>query len=1211
MRKLLLLIFLFFPFFTFCQVVVNEYCAANSSDQADNYGEYEDWIELYNSGAAAADITGYYLSDKASNPTKWAIPSLSIPAGGRVIIYASGRDEAVGVNFHTNFKLTQTDPEHIVFSNAAGVILENITMQPNQKNHSRGRTTDGAATWSVFTNPTPNAANTGAMQEYATKPIFDQTPGLHGAAISLVLSSPDAGVTIRYTLDGTTPTTTSTAYSGPINVNATKVIRAKAFSSNASVPASFIETNTYFIGTGHTMAVVSVSGDEIDDLLNGGWMEPEGAFEYFSSTQTLIDEGDGDYNKHGNDSWAYDQRGFDYVSRDQYGYNSAVHDQVFRIKDRTKFQRLIFKPAANDNYPFEDGAHIRDAYVHSLSQVGDLKMDERSFEPCIVYVNGQYWGVYEIREKVDDADFTEYYYNQDENNLQFLKTWGGTWSEYGGPQAQTDWDNLKNYILTNDMSVAANFDYVTEYYNWESLVDYVVMNSYVVCSDWLNWNTAWWRGLNPAGDKKKWRYALWDMDATFGHYINYTGIPDQSPAADPCNADNLPDPGGQGHIPILNALMNNETFRQYYVSRYIDLSNTVFSCEFMIHHLDSLINLITPEMSAQITRWGGTYATWEANVQELRDFINSRCVDLSAGMIDCYEVTGPYELTFTVQPAGSGNIKVNSIDLTSYPFTGDYYGNIDILLKATPQPGFMFDYWELSNHTVSPDQDSANVALQITTTDYIIAHFIPEFAIDLGNDTLICEGDYIVLDAGPADSYHWNDGSTAQLYYVTGPGTYSVTVTEAGATFTDDIVVPVSHASAGNDATICQGNFTTLNGSGGVSYSWTPVTGLSNPNIANPVATPLDTTTYVLTITDASGCHYSDSMTVYVLPPVQISAYANKTNICPGEEVQVLVNLSGGGGPPYTIYSIDGLMVTPPLYFYPLDTLEYILFATDACNSVNSDTIHIYTWDKPEINISADKLSGCQPLEVTFNNMEENSGDIFWWNFGDIINNYSDQASPHHTFLEAGIFDISLKITNIYGCDSSQILYDFIEVYPKPVANFSPDRDIVSVFDGDVYFENNTVGINSANWDFGDEGASELISPVHVYEDIGIYEVEVIVSTEHMCMDTASTFIQVTDEYTFWAPTAIKITSVAYNNKFYIKGNGIDATSFYMAIYDRWGEVVYETTEYDNESPELYGWDGRVKDNDYAMTGVYGFIVKYRTMRGDEFEKAGFFTLLR
>ena len=109
--------------------------------------------------------------------------------------------------------------------------------------------------------------------------------------------------------------------------------------------------------------------------------------------------------------------------------------------------------------------------------------------------------------------------------------------------------------------------------------DYFVFNSYIVSQDWLNWNTAWWRGMDPAGDKKKWRYTLWDMDASFGHYINYTGIPDPTANADPCNVENLPNPGNQGHTDILLKLMADvPEVEQYYITRYIDLVNTNFSC---------------------------------------------------------------------------------------------------------------------------------------------------------------------------------------------------------------------------------------------------------------------------------------------------------------------------------------------------------------------------------------------------------------------------------------------------------------------------------------------------------------------------------------------------------------------------------------------------------------------------------------------------------
>ena len=134
--------------------------------------------------------------------------------------------------------------------------------------------------------------------------------------------------------------------------------------------------------------------------------------EFFHEDGTFWVEAEGDSNEHGNDSNAYPQKGFDYITRDQMGYDDVVDAELFHISNRGKFQRLIFKAAANDNYPYSGGAHVRDAYVQTLSALADLHLDERTSESCILYINGQYWGVYEYREKVDDSDFTNRYYDQ-------------------------------------------------------------------------------------------------------------------------------------------------------------------------------------------------------------------------------------------------------------------------------------------------------------------------------------------------------------------------------------------------------------------------------------------------------------------------------------------------------------------------------------------------------------------------------------------------------------------------------------------------------------------------------------------------------------------------------------------------------------------------------------------------------------------------------
>ena len=729
-------------FESFEGLMINEYSAANCDNDGANCGNYEDWLELFNNSSEAIDLSGYYLSDKIDNLSKWQFPggSAIVSPGEHIVVYASGLDPALGTSSNnTSFKLTQTnDTEHIILSSPDGQVIDYKKLMPHQLNHSVGRSFNTNLDWEVFTNSTPGLPNNSGAQGYVPTPTFNYDAGFYGGDLNLTINSSHPNIEIYYTLDGSLPDQNSNYYgytdgggelfvSGDISIISTTVVRTIAVSQDDNFLNSFVETNTYLINEDHSLAVISISGNEVDDLIQGqAWMRPIGSFEIFDEDGLLIDEAVGEFNKHGNDSWAYDQRGLDYITRDQYGYNYAINDRLFTTKDRESFQRLILKAAANDNYPetFGSPAHIRDSYVHSLSQVGDLRMDERSHESCILYVNGEYWGVYDYREKVDDLDFLDYYYDQDEGYVDFLKTWGATWVEFGDNNTEDEWDNLVDFITGNDMSDEENYTYVKSVYNTGSLIDYFILNSYVVCMDWLNWNTGWWRGKNPQGDKKKWRYILWDMDATFGHYVNYTGIPDTGAGADPCDPETLGDPGGQGHVPILNALFDNEEFTADYINRYADLSNTIFSCDFMIGHLDSLINIISPEMPGQIERWGGSFAGWQDNVQELRDYILERCSDeFVEGMEDCYDVES---MNVTIIIEGDGEVELNSIDLVpeNSPWTGIYYSGLPISMSANGEGNAFNFYWEVvEGDLVLEDPSNPDLVFDLTSPTTIIAHF--------------------------------------------------------------------------------------------------------------------------------------------------------------------------------------------------------------------------------------------------------------------------------------------------------------------------------------------------------------------------------------------------------------------------------------------------------------------------------------------------------
>ncbi len=562
------------------------------------------------------------------------------------------------------------------------------------------------------------------LTAYATTPNITPASGGYAGTVSITITTPDPGITIYYTTNGSFPTAASTLYAGPFNQTSAapnaRIVRAVCISSNPAIRSSYVETNTYFINVApHTVKILSLTGAGLTNLFNGTQNAPRGGYELFDQSFTKIDEGYGEFNKHGNDSWAYQQRGVDLVVRDQFGYDYAVKDQLYINTPRDKFQRVILKPAANDNYPFQNGgAHIRDAYVHTLSQRANLDLDERSNESCAIYVNGTYWGLYEMREKVDDHDFTEYYYNKGKYDIDFIKTWGGTWSEYG---SQTQWNALRTYIMGNNMAVPANYNYVTSKLNVLSLADYIIINTHTVCKDWLNYNTGWWHSTD---DLVKWRYTLWDMDATFGHYINYTGIPNTTPNASPCDpwAPGVSDP--QGHTDILERLFQNPDFYALYVNRYADLNNSYFTCDYMINLLDSMIAVITPEMPRQIARWGGNVPQWQNNVTTLRNFILTRCTVVDQGIADCFTVDGPYEIVIIINNPAGGYVTINgNIVVSGSTWTGTYFGGVPITFSATPTGGYQFINWTMGNNTPTPNSTNPNISIDLIAGDTIYVNF--------------------------------------------------------------------------------------------------------------------------------------------------------------------------------------------------------------------------------------------------------------------------------------------------------------------------------------------------------------------------------------------------------------------------------------------------------------------------------------------------------
>lgn len=709
---------------TRAQVVINEYSCSNVSTTLDVFNEREDWVELLNTGAVPVNLSGYYMSDDKNVPQKWQVPpGATIPANGRMMVFCSDRGVFTGGQLHPSFKLTQMKGEYFVLANNAGAIVDSVHFIPTQADHSRGRITDGNTQWGLFNIPTPNAPNANAKTTYATKPVFNIQPGNYTTTQNITINSPDPNVQIHYTLDGSVPTIASPVYAAPIPVSATTVIRAVAFSSDPMILPSFTETNTYLINETTTMNVISVCGSYNTLFNSWGGNGISTSFEYFDKNKQFRFEFEGISRQHGHDSWAYPQKGFRVYTKDQYGYDYAMKYKLFNTSPRDTFKQIILKAAASDNYPGNAGhpsCHLRDAFVHTLSIKYNIDVDERNYEPTIIYINGQYWGIYEIREKVN-TDYMEYYYGQTEKKVDHLSYWGGLEVRSG---SDTGWNNLYNYIMANNMAVQSNYDHVKHFLDVKSLITYFILNTWLVDTDWLNWNTMWWRGRKGAG--VKWRYALWDEDNVLDLGQNYTGMGTTGYQNDPCQPfDLFQNNSSIKHTDMLVRLMNNPEFEQLYRATFIDMLNGPLNCDHLLPHFDSIVNIIQPEMQRHCNRWGGSYATWQGNVQHMRDQIVGRCAVIAQKLDSCMDLN-PQKLSINVSPANAGTVQMDGNTVSPYVWSRIMEADTVLNLAAIPASQYyFFDHWEQYEVTnaLAPDPLSTPVAFTFNKKDSVVAFF--------------------------------------------------------------------------------------------------------------------------------------------------------------------------------------------------------------------------------------------------------------------------------------------------------------------------------------------------------------------------------------------------------------------------------------------------------------------------------------------------------
>ncbi len=280
----------------------------------------------------------------------------------------------------------------------------------------------------------------------------------------------------------------------------------------------------------------------------------------------------------------------------------------------------------------------------------------------------------------------------------------------------------------------------------------------------------------------------------------------------------------------------------------------------------------------------------------------------------------------------------------------------------------------------------------------------------------------------------------------------------------------------------------------------------------------------------------------------------------------------------------------------------YTVTVTDAIGCVGSDDNDVRL--TPDVAISSNSIIGCEPYTVNFNSTY--SAQYYVWDFGD-SSELSYESNPSHTFSNAGVYNVTLTVTSNLGCVNSVVEQDLINIYPKPNAKFINNPEMTSILNPEISFSNLSNNHVSSYWDFGDGGYSNSENPSHLFPIYtgDTYNVLLIVETANGCLDSVFGEVIIRNEYTFYAPTAFSPDNDGLNDKFFVFGNGIDNSNFILNVYDRWGELIYE-------SHNLYeGWNGRIKGGAIGKNGCYTWHCTYKNDQGLEHQETGVVTIIR
>lgn len=681
-------------------LVINEVMASNITTQINpDKSDFVDWIELFNKGDDTINLQGIYFTDDLSDPFKWQINE-----GSMLYPRSYGIIWADGLNYenHSSFKLSGNG-EQIGLFNQDGSIIDTLTFGVQRNDISFGRYPDGGDQWYYFASPTffgPNANSGLNSNEQVPSPEFSPAGGLHSGPLNISISSVPGSI-VRYTLDGSIPTENSMIYMGPITISGTSVIRARGF--NDQLLPSDVVTCSYVIDEPATFPVISITtpseflfdeeiGITVGNCVSDKHGEP-GAEPPFDPNANFWQRWERPvhieyYTPEGVQGFSQDagiaifggllgrqlrQKAFTLFARNKYG-DSDFDFPLFPTKPISSYRRFILRCSSNDfNRTF-----LRDAMMQSLV-IDQMDIDYQAYQPVIVYLNGSYWGLYNMREKTNQF-YPEHNYAVDADSVDLVEGIANTASGDG-----TSYHELLDFVANNTMTLPSNYEFVKTKMDVTEFMNYYLTEIYVCNHDWLYQNIKCWRDHSPGG---KWRWLLYDLDWGFSGELTWK--------TEDYTDNTFQWVHEQGEASILfQRLMENDEFRFEFIQRFATHLNLTFQSDRVLQTIESMANRISPEIPRQIERWGAlrSHPYWKEQLDILNTFAIHRPGYVTEYLDVTYMMDGKSHVVLEVSSEESGWISVFDTPVPAPFYSGIWYEGIPLEIEAHANPGWRFVEW--------------------------------------------------------------------------------------------------------------------------------------------------------------------------------------------------------------------------------------------------------------------------------------------------------------------------------------------------------------------------------------------------------------------------------------------------------------------------------------------------------------------------------------